>query len=148
MMRKKLGFFGENPEDVAIAEDFLSWMQTNKADYTNTFRLLCKGSRPMEGEHTDPAFSDWYARWEARRIQQSETIDESLNLMRTNNPIYIPRNHKVEGALSSASEKGDLTPLHSLLDVIANPYLERHGLETYTEPHPPDYGRYQTFCGT
>ena len=148
MMRKKLGFFGENPEDVAIAEDFLSWMQTNKADYTNTFRLLCAGSPPMEGEHMDSAFSDWYARWEARRIQQSETIDESLKLMRTNNPVYIPRNHKVEDALNLASEKGDLTLLHSLLNVIADPYIERNEHGSYTAPHPPDYGRYQTFCGT
>ena len=148
MMRKKLGFFGANPEDTVIAEDLLSWMQAHKADYTNTFRLLSKGSLPMEGKYTSPTFLDWYARWDARRTQQSETIDDSLNLMRTNNPIYIPRNHKVEGVLSAASEKGDLTLLYSLLDVLASPYTERHGLETYTEPQPSDYGHYQTFCGT
>ena len=68
--------------------------------------------------------------------------------MRTNNPVYIPRNHKVEDALNLASEKGDLTLLHSLLNVIADPYIERNEHESYTAPHPPDYGRYQTFCGT
>ena len=60
----------------------------------------------------------------------------------------IPRNHKVEDALNLASEKADLTLLHSLLNVLADPYIEGNEHESYTAPHPPDYGRYQTFCGT
>ncbi len=148
MMRKKLGFFGEIQKDIAITEDLLSWMQKNNADYTNTFRLLCTGSQPMGGKYNDPVFADWYARWEARRMQQSEPLDESLNLMLKNNPIYIPRNHKVESALSLVSEKGDLGLLNSLLDTVTNPYVERCGLETYTEPRPSNFGPYQTFCGT
>ena len=148
MMRKKLGFFGAQSEDAVIAEDLLSWMQKHKADYTNTFRLLGAGSLPKDGKYTDPTFTDWYVRWKARLAQQSETMNESLNLMLATNPTYIPRNHKVENALSSASENGDLATLHLLLDVITKPYIERHGLETYTEPRPSDYGPYQTFCGT
>ena len=148
MMRKKLGFFGTQSEDAVIAEDLLSWMQKHKADYTNTFCLLGAGSLPKDGKYTDPTFTNWYVRWKARLAQQSETTNESLNLMFAANPTYIPRNHKVEDALSSASENGDLAKIHLLIDVITKPYIERNGLKTYTEPRPSDYSPYQTFCGT
>ena len=46
------------------------------------------------------------------------------------NPVYIPRNHLVEQALSAATE-GDLDPLNQLLDAVAAPYEERPGLERY-----------------
>jgi uncharacterized protein YdiU (UPF0061 family) len=39
--------------------------------------------------------------------------------MRRHNPAFIPRNHKVEEALSAASEQGDLNPMQRLLTVLA-----------------------------
>ncbi len=148
MMRKKLGFFGTNPDDLTIAEELLTWMQKYNADYTNTFRALCPGALPTGAEYSNPEFVDWYRRWEARINKQSETKEASLKLMQANNPIYIPRNHKVENALSAASQSDDLTSLHTLLDVISKPYMERTEHEAYTEPRPLGFGSYQTFCGT
>ena len=148
MMRKKLGLFSEQPEDAAIVEDLLSWMHQNKADYTNTFCLLRAGSPPKDEEYSDRAFTEWYARWQSRLDHQSNPLKDSFDLMRSTNPSYIPRNHKVENALSAASENDDLTELYLLLDVITKPYAERHGLEPYTKPRPIAYGPYQTFCGT
>ena len=63
------------------------------------------------------------------------------------NPIYIPRNHEVEDALTAASA-GDLGPFRRLLDVLARPFDERPGLERYAAPAPPGFGTYRTFCGT
>jgi uncharacterized protein YdiU (UPF0061 family) len=63
------------------------------------------------------------------------------------NPLYIPRNHQVEAALTAATA-GDLEPLHRLLDVLARPFDERPGLEAYAAPPPAGRGAYQTFCGT
>jgi uncharacterized protein YdiU (UPF0061 family) len=63
------------------------------------------------------------------------------------NPAYIPRNHLVEEALAAATA-GDLDPMHRLLDVLAQPFTERPGLERYAEPSLDTSGRYQTFCGT
>ena len=62
------------------------------------------------------------------------------------NPIYIPRNHIVEEALTAASW-GDHDPLAELLDVVTHPFEQRPGLERYAEP-APDAGAYRTFCGT
>ena len=69
--------------------------------------------------------------------------------MRAVNPIYIPRNHRVEEALASASDDGDLTLFERLLDVITHPYDERPGLEGYSQPAPREFTAcYKTFCGT
>ena len=67
--------------------------------------------------------------------------------MRTVNPAVIPRNHRVEEALSAAEERDDLSVLHRLLDALASPYEERPGFEEYQEPPADDRG-YRTFCGT
>ena len=37
MMRDKLGLFGQDPKDLVLILDLLTWMHKNKADYTNTF---------------------------------------------------------------------------------------------------------------
>ena len=64
------------------------------------------------------------------------------------NPLYIPRNHLVEEALTAATA-GDLAPLGPLLDAVTHPYEERTGLERFATPAPADFGAtYRTFCGT
>jgi uncharacterized protein YdiU (UPF0061 family) len=64
------------------------------------------------------------------------------------NPLYVPRNHKVEAALEAATD-GDLAPFEQLVDVLRRPFDERSGLEAYAAPAPAGFGEcYQTFCGT
>ena len=63
------------------------------------------------------------------------------------NPLYIPRNHLVEDALTQATV-GDLAPYHRLLDAVTRPFDERPGFETYAAPAPPGYGTHVTYCGT
>ena len=62
------------------------------------------------------------------------------------NPVYIPRNHMVEAALTAATD-GDLGPFARLNDVLARHFDERPGLEAYATP-APEGGVYRTFCGT
>ena len=62
------------------------------------------------------------------------------------NPIYIPRNHKVEEALAAAVHQGNMKPFSELLAVLSHPFDEVAGNETYAEPVPDP--SYKTFCGT
>ena len=64
------------------------------------------------------------------------------------NPIYIPRNHLVEAALSAAVDHNDLAPFQALLAVLAQPFTARPGLESYAEAAPRGSAPYRTFCGT
>ena len=67
--------------------------------------------------------------------------------MRKNNPIVIPRNHKVEEALAEA-DKGSLDKIIRLLDILKDPYGNQSNIKEYQMPAPASKKRYQTFCGT
>ena len=65
--------------------------------------------------------------------------------MRKNNPIIIPRNHKVEEALESANN-GDLKLINKLLVILKKPYNNQKNIIDYQSPS--NNKNYQTFCGT
>ena len=67
--------------------------------------------------------------------------------MRTVNPVVIPRNHRVEEALSAAEQGDDLSVLHRLMAALASPYEAAADMVPYRDP-PPDDCNYRTFCGT
>lgn len=148
-MRKKLGLFNAEADDLKLAEDLLMYMQKHKADYTNTFRSLGKDSlKTMEIYH-DPGFRNWMQQWEARLSRQAETIEQSMGLMEQTNPAIIPRNHLVEEALNAAVDHDDLQPLHRLLAAISKPYNPpAHYAEFMQAPQPEFDNDYKTFCGT
>ena len=65
--------------------------------------------------------------------------------MKLTNPTIIPRNHKVEEALISASE-GDYDILNKLLSILKKPYGSKKIFDNYHLPS--DNKNYKTFCGT
>jgi serine/tyrosine/threonine adenylyltransferase len=143
-MRAKLGLFTEEATDRALADDLLDWMRHTSADFTNTFRLLLTAPPDQQG---DPAFDAWLGRWQARRALQPHSSAETADLMRRHNPAVIPRNHKVEEALESATAGHDLAPLLALLDVLAAPFDHGRDLGGYDAP-AAIRAPYRTFCGT
>ena len=67
--------------------------------------------------------------------------------MKKNNPIVIPRNHKVEEALADA-DKGNIDKVKKLLFILKNPYIDQEKIEDYLMPAVPTNKKYKTFCGT
>ena len=65
--------------------------------------------------------------------------------MKKNNPIVIPRNHKVEEALEAANNN-DLKPMNNLLSILKKPYMKQSNIENFQAPS--NNKNYQTFCGT
>ncbi|SEM84803.1 Uncharacterized conserved protein YdiU, UPF0061 family [Gemmobacter aquatilis] len=144
VMRGKLGLAGEDPGDLALAEGFLAALQGS--DFTLGFRRLADAvtdEGKLRGMFTDTAALErWLPQWRARRAA------DAAARIRAVNPIYIPRNEKVEAALAAAGE-GDLAPFEALLAVIGDPYQERAGLEAYALPAPEAFvAGFRTFCGT
>jgi uncharacterized protein YdiU (UPF0061 family) len=68
--------------------------------------------------------------------------------MRRANPAFIPRNHRVQEALSAAVEHGDYAPFETLLQILSRPYHDQPELAAFAEPAPEGRGCYRTFCGT
>jgi uncharacterized protein YdiU (UPF0061 family) len=147
-MRKKLGLFSEEAEDIQLIAALLNWMYSNRADYTNTFRALASEALPGDAVFHAPEFIAWYAQWQARLARQSESKDNVLRLMQALNPAIIPRNHRVEEALSAAAEHGDYVPMERLLAALADPYTDAPEYYDYRTPPAPSERVYQTFCGT
>ena len=145
MMRDKLGLFGEDKNDLELINNLLNWMKTNQADYTNTFCYLMNFSSIKNKIYKDKNFIDWFKIWEKRILINGGTKENSLELMKKNNPIVIPRNHKVEEALEAANNN-DLKPMNDLLSILKKPYTNQSGIKKYQEPS--NNSKYQTFCGT
>ncbi len=146
MMRDKLGLFGVEDKDKFLILDLLTWMHEKKADYTNTFCHLMNLTRKKDKLFDDIGFMNWKKRWEERLSKNNNSQKKSLNLMKNNNPLVIPRNHKVEKALEAA-EKNDLKPINQLIEILKDPYTQKDDIFDYQVPSNLDE-KYQTFCGT
>ncbi|MDC0940149.1 YdiU family protein [Candidatus Pelagibacter sp.] len=145
MMRDKLGLFGKTKDDKKLIDDLLTWMEKNKADYTNTFCYLMNISIRNSSLYDDKEFINWSNNWKNRIFINNNSKDKSIELMKKTNPIIIPRNHKVEEALKAANEN-DLEVMNRLLSNLDNPYSEQKDIKDYQLPSNNE--GYQTFCGT
>jgi uncharacterized protein YdiU (UPF0061 family) len=158
-VRAKLGLQGTAEGDRELATDWLALLEEQNVDFTLAWRRLADAVAG-NAKSLDTLFRDahtlgvWIDRWRRRAAQESAargSMDAAArrDAMNRVNPLYIPRNQRVEEALAAASDRGDLELFERLLDVIANPFEERPGLEIYALPAPPEVtASYRTFCGT
>ena len=146
MMRDKLGLFGEDKNDRQLIDDLLNWMEKYKIDYTNTFCHLME-IKIDENTYKDEAFITWFDVWKKRSKLNNSSKEKQIELMKKNNPIVIPRNHKVEEALTEANN-GNLEKMKKLNDILKNPYSNQEDIAEYQVPAPISNEKYQTFCGT
>lgn len=139
-MAAKLGLAEPDPQLVA---DLLELLHAQRVDHTGFFRALAAGD--ARALFTDPApFDAWAARRDALLPADRGAVAAAMNRV---NPIYVPRNHRVEEALTAATA-GDLDPFRRLLQAVSAPFTERVGLAGYTTPAPGDAAPYVTYCGT
>ncbi|MGC2795108.1 MAG: protein adenylyltransferase SelO family protein, partial [Mycobacterium sp.] len=145
-MRAKLGLSADiDTETVtSLVDELLALLKESRVDYTSFFRGLSHAARgdaeSIRGLFINlPGVDGWISRWRA--------LGPDAASMDRSNPIYIPRNHLVEEALTAATA-GDLDPLRQLLIAVNAPFDERPGFERYAAPAPDDFGDYRTFCGT
>ena len=146
MMRDKLGLFGIDEKDKFLILDLLTWMHQKKIDYTNIFCHLMNENIKEDKDYEDEDFKNWKKRWNERLKTNNNTPEKSLKLMRSANPIVIPRNHKVEEALEAA-EKNNFKPITRLVEILKDPYSQQKNIINYQIPSNSEK-KYQTFCGT
>ena len=146
MMRDKLGLYGTNEKDKLLILDLLTWMHQNKVDYTNTFCHLMNLTIEHNNNYESNDFLNWKRRWQERLKTNNNNPEKYLNLMRSVNPLVIPRNHIVEEALAKADD-GSLKLINQLLNIVSKPYIEQENLINFQFPSKSNKD-YQTFCGT
>ena len=94
-----------------------------------------------------PSIDAWLDGWLMRLEGESESAALRADAMDRVNPVYIPRNHKVQEAVDAAVDS-DLGPFRRLLDVLERPIDRRDGMEAFAVRAPDSFGPYTTFCGT
>lgn len=137
----KLGLNNPVEDDRSLITDLLGLMAKDGADFTNTFANL--GLDAARDQFIDrTAFDAWADRWHLRR-----SLD-AANLMAKANPQIIPRNHRVEEAIS-AGRTGDMAPFHALLAATTQPYAPLTDTTAeYARAPTKDELVTRTFCGT
>ncbi|WP_298857047.1 protein adenylyltransferase SelO [uncultured Sulfitobacter sp.] len=136
----KIGIAAPTSKDTELIQKLLDLMQTDGADFTNTFRAL--SGPDARDQFTDRNAFDAWATKHAERIAYLPNVQD---LMNTTNPAVIPRNHRIEQMIQAAIA-GDMEPFNRLMTAYKKPY-------TLTDPdlaNPPTQSEIvpATFCGT
>jgi uncharacterized protein YdiU (UPF0061 family) len=138
-MADKLGLAAPDRD---LVDDILKLMRLQKVDFTQFFRALSAGTARTLFAEPEP-FDDWAARREVLLAADRAAVAAAMDRV---NPVYIPRNHRVEEALAQATD-GEMGSFHRLVEVVSRPFEERPGLEDYAGPAPTG-APYVTYCGT
>jgi uncharacterized protein YdiU (UPF0061 family) len=154
-LRAKLGLAESRPDDDLLASRLLGLMQQGHADFTLVFRHLADAIEPGEkaaalaAQFREPAeLEGWLIDWRARLATEPVDVAIRRATMRRVNPLFNPRNHRVEAALSAASERNDLAPFQRLLAALQRPFEDQPGNNELSLPPRDDERVLATFCGT
>jgi len=139
-MSAKLGLAAPDRE---LVNDLLELMRAQQVDFTRFFRALSAGTARAMFTEPEP-FDAWAARRAAALPAGRRAVPAAMDRV---NPVYIPRNHRVEEALAQAAA-GEMGPFHRLLDAVSRPFEERPGLDEYASPPPAGGAPHVTYCGT
>jgi uncharacterized protein YdiU (UPF0061 family) len=142
-MRVKLGFADEEPGDDTLIVEWLRHLEENGLDFTLSFRELAK----RVDADDEPRFGAFEKNWRQRIVGRGRTRDEIAAAMNAVNPLFIPRNHRIEQAIQHAVD-GDTAMFRELGTVLARPFDEQPAFAHYAEPPELDERVTATFCGT
>nr|WP_321513545.1 YdiU family protein [uncultured Pseudodesulfovibrio sp.] len=151
-MCAKIGLASESDHGFAHVKRLLEIMHQDHVDFTESFRLLSNATTdtpPFASLFSSRKLIDqWIADWQALLDQEARTRAEVSQSMRTTNPAYIPRNHRIEEAIRAAEDHGNFTFTHRLIEVLSTPYADQPNHHEYRKPPEPTERVLQTFCGT
>ena len=153
LMAEKIGIAKATIADEALVRDLLNLMSVNKADFSQTFRLL---SQSVSNASTGAAalFADthswqaWCGRWHARLAEQGTVLCQVQKQMDACNPALIPRNHQIASAIELASTTGDLLLFNRLHKALQTPFALTDDNADLALPPTAGQCITNTFCGT
>ena len=141
----KIGMDADTAELRELVTDLMGALAQENVDFTLFFRHLTAAVQSTDFTIVKAMFTNpeqinaWFARWDASRAD--------VALMQKVNPVFIPRNHRIEEVIVAAN-KGDLEPFERLHAVLAHPYIEQpENVEFENAPMPEEIVQ-ATFCGT
>ncbi len=148
-------------ESLTLAFEWLTLLEDNLLDYTNSFRallgLIAPSEHPYEqqlltimtAELNNEAKQVWQE-WSTRYLAQIKQLstDEAIEDIRNNNPIYILRNSLAQRAITAA-EQGQFEELNRVFELLSNPYtINDSATELDTMPPAPHAPQMPISCSS
>jgi len=148
LMSAKLGLSKNLEDDIRLIGSLLALMHASQVDYTNLFRSLGDfdssadaANDESRGQFIDrAAFDAWVAAYRARLQHEPGADNERKTRMDAVNPKYILRNYLAQNAIEQAEKQRDFSEIDRLLNLLAKPFDEQPGMESYAAA-PPDWAR-------
>lgn len=145
---RKLGLPHER-DSLTLAFEWLTLLEDNLLDYTNSFRallgLVAPDEHPYEqhllammttelNQEAQKAWQDWSIAY----LAQIELVsfEQAINDMKTNNPIYVLRNGMAQRAITAA-EQGQFEEVDRLFELLKTPY-DIQDIATDLDSTPPN----------
>jgi len=136
LFRKKLGLEQEESEDATLIQGLLDIMESEKLDYTNTFRNL---TQALTNKTTPELDSDiaksWIVSFQERHTKEDLSVDKKLTSMNQVNPKFILRNYMAQEAIDAA-EDSDFSKLETLIVVLTKPFEELKEHQKFANKSP------------
>lgn len=150
---RKMGLANEEEEAQQFVLETFELLTRQKVDFTRFFRELTRVAGGTESETLIGLFEapaegqDWVGRWRVAVSTAGDVPTARVEAMRQANPIFIPRNHRVEQAIQGGL-RGDYSVFERLNEVWAKPFEEQPDHADLEEPAAPGEEVRATFCGT
>jgi uncharacterized protein YdiU (UPF0061 family) len=156
---EKLGFPSSSHlgEDAArmgqFVNDTFTTLAEQRVDFTLFFRRLTSVAQGEDAGaflalfETPAAGEAWLTGWRDALGPERTPDADAIDRMRRVNPIFIPRNHRVEEAIRAGLE-GDYGPFERMNAVWSLPYAEQPEHTDLEHPASSEERVLETFCGT
>ncbi|MDZ7641461.1 MAG: YdiU family protein [Desulfurivibrio sp.] len=154
-MGGKIGLSAPRQDDQELLEELFAAMVDNEVDFTLFFRRLCDvvesptNTDEIRQLFNQPeAWESWAARWRKRLAADPLSPSVRARRMRALNPAVIPRNHRLEQAITRATEDNDLGDFTRLDQALEHPWEDDPERDQWLAPPKPAERVQRTFCGT
>ena len=128
----KFGLTEHQPGDDELIQDYLSLINNENLDYTQSFRSLVKTIQEEDLIEGSGSLKKWKKRFLKRHEFEKSDLRHRLDMMKSINPHITPKNFQIQKVID-AVEKGNYEALHSLCDAFKNPFEENSKTQVFDE---------------
>ena len=143
----KLGLTEHQPGDDELIQDYLSLINNENLDYTQSFRSLVKIIQEEDLIEGSGSLEKWKKRFLKRHEFEKSDLRDRLDMMKSINPYITPKNFQIQKVID-AVEKGNYEALHSFCDAFKNPFEENSKTQVFDEVPSENEANIRTSCSS
>ena len=143
----KLGLTEHQPGDDELIQDYLSLINNENLDYTQSFRSLVKIIQEEDLIEGSGSLEKWKKRFLKRHEFEKSDLRDRLDMMKSINPYITPKNFQIQKVID-AVEKGNYEALHSFCDAFKSPFEENLKTQVFDEVPGENEANIRTSCSS